>query len=99
MAERTDLAFAAALRALMAERGVSVRQLAALTPLGSGRVGNLLTGYGSPTVENMVQIAEALGVDPAVFCEYREHLVTVKARRLTRLHGADAVLAKLDELD
>ena len=88
MAERTTLPFAVTLRELMDARG-----------LGSARVGHLVAGSGHPTVENLILLAAALGVEPEVFAEYREHVVLERARRLVELHGADVVLDKLDELD
>jgi len=99
VADTTDLEFAAALRGLMAARGVSVRQLAQRLSLGPARVGNLRSGYGSPTIGNIVEVAAALDVQPSFFREYREHLVVLQARRAARVHGADAVLDKLAELD
>lgn len=101
-AERSDLAFCDALRALMGDLEVSgVRQLAELTDGGlrSARVGYLVSGHRAPTVENIVLLAQALGVDPSYFREYREHLAVQAARDAVRVHGADVVLNKLDELN
>jgi transcriptional regulator with XRE-family HTH domain len=106
VAERpTDLPFADALRALMHDQRISVRDLAELTQqldgggLKSARVGHLVSGYGTPTVDNMVLLAIVLGVDPSHFLEYREHQALEHARRLIAKHGADIVLDKLSELD
>jgi transcriptional regulator with XRE-family HTH domain len=103
-AEQTDAPFADALRDLIAERGLSLRTLAALTPAIDGRglrhsyLGALVRGK-RPTTANMLLLARALEVDPMYWREYREQRVADKARELAHRHGAELVLAKLAELD
>lgn len=104
MDERTCAPFASAFRALLLERGVSLRTVAAMTALVDGRglrhsyLGYLRRGERAPTVENMVLLARVFELPDDYFREVREHDVAVLALRLAREHGADAVRAKLDEL-
>jgi transcriptional regulator with XRE-family HTH domain len=101
----TQEAFAPALRRLIDHHGLSLRTLADLTPAIDGKglrhayIGNLATGRQLPTIGNIELLAQALGVEPDHFREYREHRVEAEAARLAEIHGADAVLAKLAELD
>ena len=103
--EQTDEAFAPALRKLIDHHGLSLRTLADLTPAIDGKglrhsyIGHLTRGNRFPTVGNIELLAKALGVEPEHFREYREHQAGVEAQRLAEHHGADAVLAKLAELD
>jgi transcriptional regulator with XRE-family HTH domain len=103
--EHTDAPFADALRQLIDHHGLSLRTLADLTPAIDGKglrhayIGNLARGAKFPTVGNIELLARALGVEPEHFREYREHQAGAEARRLAERHGADAVLAKLAELD
>lgn len=105
LAEHTQEAFAPALRKLIDHHGLSLRTLADLTPAIDGKglrhayIGHLAKGAMFPTVANMELLAQALGVGPEYFREYREHRVEMEARRLAEIHGADTVLAKLAELD
>lgn len=104
-AQRTDVVFADALRALIDRHGLSLRTLADLTPAIDGQglrhsyIGHLARGVRFPTVANMELLARALGVEPEHFREYREHEVSELARSLAERHGAAVVLAKLAELD
>jgi transcriptional regulator with XRE-family HTH domain len=103
--ERTDEPFAAALRALLSERGLSRRRLAQLSPsvdgrgLGHSYVSGLASGERQPTVENMRLLAALLDVAPSFFYEYRVALAQARTAMLVELRGPDAVLAKLAELD
>lgn len=101
---RSNQAFPEALQALMKRRDVSYRRLADLTkttdrPLSHAYLGHLGSGRSPATIENMQTVAQALGVEPEFFREYREHVAAQRARSLAARHGMDAVLAKLAELD
>jgi transcriptional regulator with XRE-family HTH domain len=103
-ARRSNQAFPQALTALMKRSEVSYRRLADLTkttdrPLSSAYLGHLGSGRSPATIENMQTVAQALGVEPEYFREYREHIAAQRARSLAARHGMDAVLAKLAELD
>lgn len=103
--DRTDKPFPAALQDLMKRREVSYRGLSELTkaidrPLSHTYLNHLGTGREKkPTAGNMETVAQALGVEPTYFREYREHLAGQRARALAARHGLDAVLDKLSELD
>lgn len=103
--DRTDKPFPTALQDLMKRREVSYRGLADLTkavdrPLSHAYLNHLGTGREKkPTPGNMEAVAQALGVQPTYFREYREHLAGQRAKALAARHGLDAVMAKLSELD
>ena len=68
----TSERFPAALKGLMAERGLSFRQLGYMTKLSHGNLCHLAGGSRSvPADAVIVTIAAALHVDPAYFAEYR----------------------------
>lgn len=106
--------FAVTLAALMQWHDVSQRGLARLIAdlakrgritgddaFGLTRVGDLLKG-ANPSPRNMEVLALALGEDPCVFLEYRQHLVRVRAAELAdELAGElelDVILDALDRL-
>lgn len=102
--EQSRQPFGPAMKALMKRRGVSYRDLDALTDtagtrLSSGYLNHISTGRQAPTIDNMRVVAAALGVQPEYFREYREHKAGEAARLLAARHGMDAVMAKLAELD
>ncbi len=97
--KQTRQAFPVALRLAIVARKTSYRSLADKTPYGFTYIEALTSGRKQPTVENIEVIAAALDLPPEHFREYREHLVEQAARRLVDQHGAEAVLAKLAELD
>lgn len=104
-AERTDLPFAQAFSELLADRHLSRRALALQTPsidgrgLGHSYLSMLASGEKSPTPQNIELLAPLLGVDSAFFREYRAARVEAEVQRLLAEHGAEALLAKLLELD
>ena len=60
------LAFGAALARLMAERGLSYRQLASRTGLSGGYLNHLVHGNRPvPSKDVVARLAAALGVEPA----------------------------------
>lgn len=102
--DRSRQPFGPAMKALMKRRGVTYRGLDALTVtvgsrLSAGYLSHISTGRERPTIENMRVVAQALGVEPEYFREYREHKAAETARLVAARHGMDAVLAKLAELD
>jgi transcriptional regulator with XRE-family HTH domain len=104
LTERTDEPFHVALCGLLAQRGLSRRRLAQLSPaidgrgLGHSYVSGLASGERAPTTENMRLLAALLDVPPSFFREYRAALAVTRARALVERHGPDAVLSKLSEL-
>jgi len=77
MKRLSDEPFGDALRALMAERGFSYRGLAEATRRIDGRgmthahINMLANGHDKPSTRAMELIAEACGVEPMHFAEYR----------------------------
>jgi transcriptional regulator with XRE-family HTH domain len=69
--------FGEALRALMRVRGLSYRELAEATRALDGKgmthahINMLANGHDKPSMRAMELIAEACGVDPEYFAEYR----------------------------
>jgi transcriptional regulator with XRE-family HTH domain len=59
--------FGAAVRAVREERGLSQEKLAAAAGLDRTYVGGIERGERNPSTVNIVRIADALGVSPAVF--------------------------------
>src|SRR5260370_35068354 len=55
------MGFAEALRALMAERGISVRELARRVPCDKGHVSRLRNGHTRPSVATAARLDEILG--------------------------------------
>ncbi len=71
------LEFGAALARLMAERGLSYRQLASRTGLSGGYLNHLVHGNRPvPSNDVMKALAVALGVDAEHFREYRLRVIT-----------------------
>jgi transcriptional regulator with XRE-family HTH domain len=77
MKRLSDKPFGEALRALMNERGLSYRSLAEATRELDGRgmthahINMLANGHDKPSMRAMELIAQACGVEPAHFAEYR----------------------------
>src|SRR5436309_14906767 len=69
--------FGDSLRALMSERGLSFRELAQATRAVDGKgmthahINMLANGHDRPSMRAMELIAEACGVEPDYFAEYR----------------------------
>jgi hypothetical protein len=79
---RTDQPFREAVRALLAERGLTFRALAASTtavdPHGKGLSHTYLATLGThdrPTLRAMELVARALDLEPTFFAEYRLGMV------------------------
>jgi transcriptional regulator with XRE-family HTH domain len=98
----TDRPFAEALSKLKAERGLSYRQLAAMSreadPAGRGisyaYVARLARDDYPPNLNTIAAVARALDLPPGYFVEYR----LAEARRLfdERQRGFGAALAELE---
>jgi transcriptional regulator with XRE-family HTH domain len=77
MASTSSKPFGVALRALMDTRGMTYRELAEETRLIDGRgmthayINMLVKGHDKPSVRAMQLIAQACGVPPDYFAEYR----------------------------
>jgi len=77
MSSQSNKPFGEALRALMAERGLSYRGLAEATRQVDGRgmthahINMLAKGHDKPSMRAMELIAAACGVSPDHFAEYR----------------------------
>ncbi len=70
------LEFGAALARLMAERGLSYRQLASRTGLSGGYLNHLVHGNRPvPANEVIANVAKALDVPPETFRDYRMRVV------------------------
>lgn len=100
-----------ALRALLADRDLTYRRLAALTQSADGQrkglshayLNQLARGEAKPTDHTLAHqlelVARASGVDPRYFREYREHLAAQEARQVAARVGLDEVLAALRDLE
>jgi|SRR5437762_11359434 len=77
MQQMSDKPFGDALRALMSEREMTYRRLAEATRLLNGQgmthahLNMLANGHDKPSMRAMALIAEACGVRPEYFAEYR----------------------------
>jgi transcriptional regulator with XRE-family HTH domain len=78
--------FGPTLARLMAETGVTYRALADRTALSAGYLNHLVHG-NRPVPSNAVveRLAEALGVDPEHFLEYRVRVITERLEQMPDL--------------
>lgn len=75
----TDEPFGAAISRLMTEKNVTYRGLAQATNLSAGYLNHLVHGNRPvPSDEVISRLAEALGVDPAHFREYRIRVISMR---------------------
>ena len=78
--------FGATIQALMAEREITYRGLAAQTGLSAGYLNHLVHGNRPvPSNEVMETLARTLGVEPAHFQEYRIRTITARLERMPEL--------------
>ena len=78
--------FGETLTALMAEQGVTYRQLAAKAGLSAGYLNHMVHGNRPvPANDVMARLAEALGVEPEHFREYRIRLITERLEEMPEL--------------
>ena len=79
----SEEAFGATIEALMAEVGVTYRELAARTGLSAGYLNHLVHGNRPvPSNDVIERLAGALDVDPEHFREYRLRVITDKLERM-----------------
>jgi transcriptional regulator with XRE-family HTH domain len=71
---------------LMAEQGVTFRALAARSGLSAGYLNHIVHGNRPvPSNEVLARLAEALGVEPEHFREYRLRVITERLERMPEL--------------
>ena len=82
----TTEAFGPAVERLMNESGVTYRALAAKTGLSAGYLNHLVHGNRPVPSNDVVRtLAEALGVEPEHFREYRVRVITEKLETMPDL--------------
>ena len=87
--------FGETLERLMGETGVTYRALAAASGLSAGYLNHLVHGNRPvPSNEVIARLAEALGVDPEHFREYRIRLITERLEAMPDL--VDRLYRRLD---
>ena len=75
--------FGPTLERLMAETGVTYRALAAKTKLSAGYLNHLVHGNRPvPSSDIVKKLADALGVEPEHFREYRLRVITEKLEEM-----------------
>jgi transcriptional regulator with XRE-family HTH domain len=78
--------FGPTIEALMAEAGVTYRELAARTGLSAGYLNHLVHGNRPVPSNDVVRtLAEALGVEPEHFREYRIRVITERLEAMPEL--------------
>ena len=78
--------FGPTIEALMAEAGVTYRELAARTGLSAGYLNHLVHGNRPvPSNEVVRTLSEALGVEPEHFREYRIRVITERLEAMPEL--------------
>ena len=78
--------FGATIERLMAETGVTYRALAAKTDLSAGYLNHLVHGNRPvPSNDVIERLADALGVEPAHFREYRLRVITERLEEMPEL--------------
>jgi transcriptional regulator with XRE-family HTH domain len=79
----SDRPFGETMQALLAETGLTYRQLAAKTELSAGYLNHIVHGNRPVPANDVVEtLAEALGVEPEHFLEYRVRIITEKLEGL-----------------
>ena len=82
----SEEAFGETVERLMGERGITYRGLADLTGLSAGYLNHLVHGNRPvPSNDVVERLAEALGVEPEHFREYRLRVVTERLERMPEL--------------
>jgi transcriptional regulator with XRE-family HTH domain len=78
--------FGPTIQALMAERGITYRQLAERSGLSAGYLNHLVHGNRPvPSDEVIAQLAKALRVEPEHFREYRLRVITERLEAMPSL--------------
>jgi transcriptional regulator with XRE-family HTH domain len=92
----SEQAFGETLTALMAEQGVTYRQLAAKADLSAGYLNHIVHGNRPvPANDVIARLAAALGVEPEHFREYRIRVITERLQELPEL--VDRLYRRLSE--
>jgi transcriptional regulator with XRE-family HTH domain len=74
------------MQALLAETGLTYRQLAAKTELSAGYLNHIVHGNRPVPANDVIEtLAQALGVEPEHFLEYRVRVITEKLERLPEM--------------
>ncbi len=82
----SDQPFGETLTALMEERGLTYRQLAALTGFSAGYLNHMVHGNRPvPGNDQLERLAGALGVEPEHFREYRIRVITERLEQMPEL--------------
>ncbi|MDX6516124.1 MAG: Helix-turn-helix domain [Gaiellaceae bacterium] len=82
----SDRPFGETMQQLLAETGLTYRQLAARTKLSAGYLNHIVHGNRPvPVNEVIATLAAALGVEPEHFLEYRVRVITEKLEALPEL--------------
>jgi transcriptional regulator with XRE-family HTH domain len=82
----SEEAFGPTIEALMAEAGVTYRELAARTGLSAGYLNHLVHGNRPVPSNDVVRtLAESLGVEPEHFREYRIRVITERLEQMPEL--------------
>jgi transcriptional regulator with XRE-family HTH domain len=92
----SEQAFGETLTNLMAEQGVTYRQLAAKADLSAGYLNHIVHGNRPvPANDVIARLAAALGVEPEHFREYRIRVITERLQELPEL--VDRLYRRLSE--
>ena len=84
--EAADGSFGPSLAALMQERGLSFRGLASRTSLSAGYLNHLVHGNRPVPSNDVIEtLADALGVEPEHFREYRLRVITERLEAMPEL--------------
>ena len=79
----SEQAFGPTMEQLMEEAGVTYRSLGAKTQLSAGYLNHVVHGNRPvPSSELLERLAEALGVEPEHFLEYRVRVITSRLEKL-----------------
>jgi transcriptional regulator with XRE-family HTH domain len=82
----SDAGFGPTIERLMADTGLTYRGLAAKTDLSAGYLNHLVHGNRPvPSNEVVERLADALGVEPAHFREYRLRVITSRLEQMPEL--------------
>lgn len=82
----SDRPFGETMQALLAETGLTYRQLAARTQLSAGYLNHIVHGNRPVPANDVIDtLAGALGVEPEHFLEYRVRVITEKLEALPEL--------------
>jgi transcriptional regulator with XRE-family HTH domain len=82
----SDQPFGETMQALLAETGLTYRQLATRTNLSAGYLNHIVHGNRPvPANDVIAKLAGALGVEPEHFLEYRVRIITEKLEQLPDL--------------